>query len=113
MSKDKRLYHKLTQDNYVTEKIDVIHNNLLGSYNDDGKYIIAPIIVDELIKLPKTKKTAFGNSIFCVGNLLGYRELVFELMFSDKTQDNNAAATLFVLEEVDKINGYLQNTLKT
>lgn len=113
MAKDIRMQRKLTQDNFVTEKIDVIQNNLLGSYDDDGNYVIAPQIVEELIALEKIKKTAFGNSIFCVGSLLGYGELVFELLFDSKTSRNNAAATLYLLEDVDKINGYLQNTIKT
>lgn len=113
MTKDNRIVRKLTQDNFVTERVDVIENRLLGSYDDDGNYIIAQQIVEELIELPKVKKTVFGNSIFCLGNLLGYGELVFELLFDTKTSGNTAAATLFLLEDVDKINGYLQNTIKT
>ena len=38
---------------------DVIHNNLLGSYNEDGKYIIAPIIVEELIKIDGLYKRVY------------------------------------------------------
>lgn len=114
MAKNNELSRKLTQDNYVTEKIDVIQNNLLGSYDDDGHYTIAPQIIEELIAMDKVKKTVFGNSIFCVGQLLGYGEIVFELLFNSTTTGNsNALATLFVLEDVDKINGYLQNTIKT
>lgn len=113
MAKDNKYTRKLTQDNFVTEKIDVIENNLLGTYDEDGNYFIAPQIVEELIELEKVRKKAFGNSIFCVGNLLGYGELVFELLFDAKTSGNNAAATLYLLEDVDKINGYVQNTIKT
>ena len=114
MAKNNGMYRKVTQDNFVTEKIDVIQNNLLGSYDDEGNYTIAPQIVEELIELDKVKKTTFGNSIFCVGNLLGYGELVFELLFDSKTHNGkSASATLYLLEDVDKINGYLQNTIKT
>lgn len=113
MAKENRFERKLTQDNFATEKVDVIQNRLLGSYDDNGNYIIAQPIIEELIELEKVKKTVFGNSIFCVGNLLGYGELVFELLFDTKTSHNNAAATLYLLEDVDKINGYLQNTIKT
>lgn len=114
MADNNKFTRKLTQDNFITEKIDVIQNNLLGSYDSEGKYTIAPQIVEELIKMNKLKKTVFGNSIFCVGNLLGYGEIVFELLFDSKTRGNSfAQATIYVLEEVDKINGYLQNTIKT
>ncbi|MBQ7352010.1 MAG: hypothetical protein IJW59_04040 [Clostridia bacterium] len=114
MPKNGKLTRKITQDNFVTEKIDVIKNNLLGTYDDDGNYTIASQIVEELVKLDKVKKTSFGNSVFCVGNLLGYGELVFELLFDSKTHNGkSASATLFLLEDVEKINGYLQNTIKT
>lgn len=114
MAANRKLNRKLTQDNFITEKIDVIKNKLLGSYNDNGEYIISDKIKTELIALPKHKRTSFGNSVFCVGSLLGYGELVFELNFDSKIHgDRNAAATLYILEDVDKINGYLQNTLKT
>lgn len=114
MANNGGMTRKVTQDNFVTEKIDVIKNNLLGSYDDEGNYFIAPQIIDELIKLEKVKKSSFANSVFCVGNLLGYGELVFELLFDSKTHNGkSASSTLYLLEDVDKINGYLQNTIKT
>jgi hypothetical protein len=114
MAKNDKFTRMETQDNFVTEKIDVIQNNLLGDYDDQGNYFIAPQIINELLQLNKVKRTSFANSVFCVGNLLGYGELVFELVFDSKTQGGkSASATLYLLEDVDKINGYLQNTLKT
>ena len=114
MEKQIELTRKATQDNFVTEKFDVIKNNLLGSYDDNDEYVIPSQIIDELISLKKIKKTSFGNSIFCVGNLLGYGEIAFELLFNSTTDENGKAlASLYVLEDVDKINGYLQNTIKT
>ena len=114
MVDDGGLTKKLTQDEFVTEKIDVIKNNLLGSYDDEGNYFLSRPVIEELLKLYKLKKSSFGNSIFCIGTLLGYGEIVFEVAFNKKTNDGkNAKATLYVLEGVDKINGYLQNTIKT
>lgn len=114
MAQNDRITRKVTQDNFITEKIDVIENNLLGTYDVEGNYTIAPQIIKELINIDKVKRTTFGNSVFCVGNLLGYGEIVFELLFDAKTRNGkSASATLYVLEDVDKINGYLQNTIKT
>ena len=114
MAEKSKITRTVTQDNFVTEKIDVIQNNLLGIYEDDGDYKISPQIVKELLSLHKVKRTTFANSVFCVGNLLGYGELVFELTFDSKTHNGkSASATLYLLEDVDKINGYLQNTIKT
>lgn len=103
-----------TQDNFITEKVDIYKNNLLGEYDANGNYAIAPQIVQELIDLKKFRKNSYDNSMFCFGNLLGYGEIVFEVCF-DKTRDseNRATASLYVLEDVDKVNGYLQNIIKT
>ena len=77
-------------------------------------YFLSKPVIEELLKLTKVKKSSFGNSIFCIGTLIGYGEIVFELSFNTKTNDGkNAKAILYVLEGVDKINGYLQNTIKT
>ena len=102
----KNLTRKITQDNFATEQVDILQNNLLGFYDDNGEYCITPQILDELIKLPKTKKNTFHNSLFCVGNLLGFGEIAFELEYDKNTNDKDCAkATLYVLEEVDKIIG--------
>lgn len=104
-----------TQDNFITEKMDIIKNDLLGTYDDNGRYNIAPQIVNELISLKKSRKSSYENSMFCVGNLLGYGEITFEI-YCDKSNvdmSGNVMVQLFVLEAVDKVNGYLQNTIRT
>lgn len=114
MAEKNRFTRRVTQDNYISEKIDVLENNLLGTYDADGEYVLAPQIVKELLSLEKVKKRTFANSVFCVGNLLGYGELIFELVFDEKTHNGkSASATLYLLEDVHKINGYLQNTIKS
>ena len=102
-----------TKEDIITDKVDAIRNTLLGSYDDDGNYFISDQIVDELNRLTKVKKTVFNNSIFCVSNKLGYGEIVFEITFEKNTKENVAIAKLYVLESVYKVNGYIQNTIKT
>ena len=111
---EEKFVRKSTQDNFITEKVDIYKNNLLGEYDDNGNYTIAPQIVQELINLKKVRKNSYDNSMFCFGNLLGYGEIAFEVSF-EKTRDseNRATASLYVLEDVDKVNGYLQNIIKT
>lgn len=110
---DEKFTRKITQDDFITEKNDIIKNHLLGNYDDNNEYHISEKIVEELISIEKLKKSSFGNSVFCVGNLLGYGEIVFEVVYDNKTSNTSAQAFLFVLENVDKINGYLQNTIRT
>ena len=86
------LIRKDTQDNFVTERIDVYKNKLLGDYDDNGVYFISPQIIEELIKLSKAKTTSFDNSLFCVGTLLGYGEITFQLTFSKKTNTKSKAS---------------------
>lgn len=100
-------------DNFVTERVDVIKNNLLGNYDDQGKYFITNQVITELISVPKRKKTTYENAMFCVGDLLGYGQITFQIVFSNKLKKEDATATLYLLEGVDKVNGYYQNTIKT
>ena len=111
---DEKFTRFVTQDNYISEKIDVIKNNLLGNYDEENNYFISPQIINELKNLKKYKNSSFNNSAFCAGNLLGYGEILFELEFDEQTtEDNKGKANFYVLENVDKINGYLQNVIKT
>lgn len=111
MAGDINLTKDETFDGYVTEKVNVIKNDLLGDYNENGKYIINEKVILELLKLEKNKRSTFNNSIFCTSYMPGYGEITFELEL--KKQDNNGIAVIYVLEKVDKINGYIQNTIKT
>lgn len=100
-----------TFDGYVTEKVNVIKNDLLGDYNENGKYIINEKVVLELLQLEKVKCSTFNNSIFCTSYMPGFGEITFELEL--KKQGDNGIAVIYVLEKVDKVNGYIQNTLRT
>jgi len=102
-----------SHDDFLTERINVIGNNLLGSYNDNNEYIIADHIKKELIACPKVKKSVFQNSVFCGAFLSNYGELVFEVVFQKNTVKQAAKAQLFVLENEYKVNGYIQNTVCT
>ena len=113
MEKKKDLTNSTSQDMFTTEKVNVIGNNLLGSYNDDNEYVIADNIKKELVACPKVKKSVFQNSVFCGAILPHYGELIFEVTFHKNTVKNAARAELYVLENEYKINGYIQNTVRT
>ena len=101
-----------TVDNFSTERIDAIENQLLGGYTAEGDYHIPSEIVEELIKMEKIKKSSYDTSIFCVSNLPGFGEIMFELK-TEKSENNIILARLYLLETIYKINGYLQNTIRT
>lgn len=101
-----------TVDNFSTERIDAIENQLLGGYTGEGEYHIPAEIVEELIKMEKIKKSSHDTSIFCVSNLPGFGEIMFELK-TEKTNKNIVLARLYLLETIYRINGYLQNTIRT
>ncbi len=104
---------KDTYDDYTTEKVNVISNDLLGAYNEKGDYVIPNSIVDELKKVKKYKRSVFKNSVFCSAFVPGKGEMMFEITFQKNTIKELALAELFVLENEYKINGYIQNTIKT
>ena len=109
----KKITKVLTLDSYITERVDVHQNALLGDYDKAGKYYINENIVEELLKMKKIKKSTYNNSMFCVSNNLGIGELVFEVHYNKKVNNGIASAEIFLLENIYKVNGYYSNTLKT
>ncbi len=107
------LEKKLTRDNFVTEKVDVIKSRLLGDYNAKGKYIINKKIVEELIDLKKAKKESYNNSIFVTAKTKEGRLIDFQIDFKKNSNSNLAAAVLSTLEPVEKQGGRLTNIIKT
>lgn len=103
----------LNADNLIDKKLNVINNGLLGDYDAKGNYIISDQIKAELVGLTKLKKTTFNNSVFCVSMKPGIGELTFQVVYEKDTLHNTAKATLYVLENIYKVNGYFQNTIKT
>lgn len=110
---ENRFIRNISQDALVSEKTDIVFNSLLGVYDNNGNYFIAPEIVNELIGFEKAKKYAFQDSVFCESNIPGFGEIMFEITFHKNPEKNEFSAKLFLLENVYKINGYLQNTIKT
>lgn len=102
-----------TQDEFTTEKVNVISNCLLGNYDENGEYIIPNNIVKELIEVKKLKKSVFKNSVFCGAFVPGYGEMVFEVTFQKNTVKEIAMSELYLLENEYKVNGYIQNTIRT
>ena len=107
------LERQTTLDGYVTEKVDVLKSNLLGEYNTEGKYMISQSIVAELVNIRKYKRNAFNNSVYCVSQSKAIGEICFEIIFKKNSKSKVGSATLSILEPVKKINGYVQNTIKT
>ncbi len=103
---------KSSQDNYTTEKVNVISNCLLGNYIDN-EYVISDDIKAELVKVRKVKKSVYKNSVFCSAYIVGYGDVIFEVTFQKNSVKNIAMAELFILEDEYKINGYIQNTVRT
>src|SRR5690554_4349217 len=113
MNTEIKFERKKTQDNFATERIDVIHNSLLGTYSNDGAYIITGKILNELLLLNKYVTYQFGNSIYCSAYIKDLKQVDFEIVFSENKQLGVMTAELFLLESVSKVNGYYSNTIKT
>ncbi len=109
---DEQICNIPSQDQFTTQKISVIDNCLLGEYIDD-RYVISQSVANELIACKKIKKATFRNSVFSSCYKPEYGEIVFEVVYEKNTATNTAKATIYVLENEFKVNGYLQNTIKT
>ncbi len=103
----------VTQDGFVSERIDVHKNRLLGNYDNTGNYIIDDKIKEELLRMEKKKQTTYDNSLFCLSNNLGIGELTFQISYDKKIVGGKVGSKLYLLEDVYKVNGYYINTIKT
>lgn len=106
-NKDELNYYKTVQST------DIIDNCLLGDFDSAGNYNVSKSIVDELIKVNKVYLTAYENSIYChtFNEYNGYGKIEFRLkILSNTPKEGNTTAILELLETVNKVNGYYQNT---
>ncbi len=95
-----------------TQRIDVIENYLLGDFNESGGYILAEDLMKELVVMPKIlrynyNKTNFASSL----EIKGFGRIEFAIkVYVDTPIKGEATAALTLLEPINKVNGYYQNT---
>lgn len=95
----------------VSQNYDIIFNNMLGNYDEDGEYIIENDVLEALINCHKHITRAYADTLY----LLSYQKfgdkghIEFTLSFV-KNNEGKQIAVLKVLEPVNKVGGYLINT---
>lgn len=107
------LYNKEEIDYYrVIQRNDIFDNLMLGDYNMVGAYVINNAIVDELIKMNKVYTDAYAKTMFCESiRKFNAEPLHFCLnIIKDSPQKGKVTATLELLEQIDRANGYYRNT---
>ena len=95
------------------EQIDVYDNLLLGDWLKNGEYKIEEPIKNELVAIPKYYTSAFGDNMFCetYDAIAEFGKLEFSLKIENNKPENGyITATLNLLEDIDRANGYYQNT---
>jgi|GEM_PF-5268632 hypothetical protein len=101
-------YYKHVQVN------DVINNNMLGDYNEKGNYVVSKKIISELLGLKKVMQHSFGKTLFCTSaqeiKNYGTLELAVKIQTNKEDGNNEAVASLELLEPINKVGGYYQNT---
>lgn len=100
-------YYKQVQEN------DVLNNNLLGDFNELGNYVIKKSVIEELISVTKIMQYSYDKITFCtsLNKIKNYGNLEFaiKIVLNDPEKDQ-ATAFLELLEPVNKVNGFYQNT---
>lgn len=95
----------------LENEILVYKNNLLGYYNINNLYMINPNIVSDLIDYPKTIDKIDDNKISCSCYICGYGSISFEIEFT--SEENKIVASLYLLENIGRLNGCLTDPLRT
>lgn len=121
---DVKYKRKDIESGYITDKneigfyksiqaYDIIDNKLLGDFNAVGSYVLSKEIIEELENLPKVYTSAYGKSIFCesVKEFPNYGHIQFSVkMISGVPKVGFTTAILELLEPIERINGYIENT---
>lgn len=98
----------------ASRKYDVIANELLGNYDIDGHYTISNEILNELAHL---KKIVGVTNEFGTELKAPYKDgRTFNFILKIGKEDpetHKAESVLYLLETVNKVNGYIQNVLTT
>ena len=91
---------------------DVIDNNMLGDFNNDGHYVVDKGIINEMIMTVKVVTKSFGNFRFCetTKKFDGVGHIKFAIDLSPNPEDGQAVAVLVLLESMKACNGFIENT---
>lgn len=96
----------------ATHLTDVVFNQMLGDYNDDGEYLLEPSIIEELANMPKHVVRKDKNGTYVDAK---YEDKVFHFCITPyiKKENGDAYCYLQLLEPVEYANGYVIDTKTT
>ena len=98
----------------ASRKYDIIANELLGRYDDNGEYYISTDVLTELANLKKIVgiTNEFGTEVRAPYK--DGRSFNFLLKIGEEDPETHTAeSVLYLLETVNKVNGYIQNIIST
>lgn len=106
------IFDKQDIDYYrATQKHDVVDNLLLGDFNMVGSYVVNNNLIKELVKMQKVYQDTFGKAIFCESyKTFDNQSIKFRLNILHNTPRGKVTASLELLEEIERANGYYKNT---
>lgn len=84
---------------------DEVFNDMLGSFNDEGEYIIPQEILEELVKMPKFIDVINDNGIEARG-YLGDRAFYFAVTPVVELEDGTAYCYLQLREKMERMAGF-------
>jgi len=98
-------------ENYITTQHNDIRNNyMLGEYNENGDYYIDDAILKALVNIPKIKLAKYQTMQFLTSTEPFGDKGLLQFCVVTTRKDGKASSTLKLMEPVNKINGYIQNT---
>lgn len=102
-----------SRDNYVSQKMQALQNNLLGNYNKQGKYVIDEHIVNELVSMQKIYNDATKGELYASAQSKNGRTLKFQIRMNTYPLKDMSVAKLYLLEDIPCWGGRTQKTIKT
>jgi len=94
------------------QQIDIMRNQLLGEFDKNGSYFLSPEIINELKNVKKEIVEQYKTYIFLhsVQPIKGYGNISFFVSIS-KMPTGQLKAKLVLLEKIERVNGFIINTI--
>lgn len=95
----------------IENELSLYRNNLFGFYNSNNVYTISEDVIADLVECPKLISGMTDDKIQCTSYISGVGNLQFEI---EILSDGKIVTTnLYLVENEPKINGAVNNTIKT
>lgn len=103
-----------SRDNFINEKLNVIKNQMLGSINNNGEYVVSPKVSKELVALHKTcKMLTDKENVYCSALTRSGKVYDFYMKVKEYPLKKTSVARLYLVESMSEYSKKKNKSVRT